>query len=188
MDTDEALRAVAESVDGLDAERALADAAHARGRGGLPARPRRVAQPDALLRQARPHGRDRRARPLHGAEHRPARRTGRELVAPGFQPFEVDRRAHHEPRARRRAAARARARATCSRPTPAASRPIEVARVLADTTTEPDPAAAEDALIRLSVAGGAKRAASSATTRSGTPPEPRLRLSSPSRATEPPMG
>ncbi len=29
--------------------------------------------------------------------------------------------------------------------------------MLADTTDEPDPAAAEDALIRLSVAGGAKR-------------------------------
>ncbi len=46
----------------------------ARGRGGLPARPRRDAQPDALLRHARPHGRDRRARPLHRAEHRAARR------------------------------------------------------------------------------------------------------------------
>ena len=35
----------------------------------------------------------------------------------------------------------------------------EVARVLADTTDEPDLAEAEDALIRLSVAGGAKRQA-----------------------------
>jgi hypothetical protein len=32
-----------------------------------------------------------------------------------------------------------------------------VARVLADTTDEPDLAEAEDALIRLAVAGGAKR-------------------------------
>jgi hypothetical protein len=33
----------------------------------------------------------------------------------------------------------------------------EVARVLADTTTDPDPAAAEDELIKLSVAGAARR-------------------------------
>ena len=33
----------------------------------------------------------------------------------------------------------------------------EVARVLADTTDDPDPATAEDELIRLSVAGGAAR-------------------------------
>jgi hypothetical protein len=35
----------------------------------------------------------------------------------------------------------------------------EVARVLADTTDEPDLAEAEDALIRLSVEGGARRQA-----------------------------
>jgi hypothetical protein len=34
---------------------------------------------------------------------------------------------------------------------------VEVARVLADTTDVPDSDAAEDALIRLAVAGGAKR-------------------------------
>ena len=62
----------------------------------------------------------------------------------------------------------------------------EVARVLADTTTEPDPAAAEDALIRLSVAGGAKRR-SSATTRSGRCLST-AHLVSPLRAAEPPMG
>ena len=50
MDEPETLRAVAESVDGLDAERAIADAGTRRGRGGLPARPRR----GALARSASP--------------------------------------------------------------------------------------------------------------------------------------
>ena len=115
MDEPEALRAVAESVDGLDAERALADAQHAGGRGGLPARPRRGALARALRRQARPHRRNRRARPLHRAEPRPAR--GRERARRARLPaVRGRRRARDEPRAAGRAPAGARARRRCSPP------------------------------------------------------------------------
>ena len=124
MDSDEALRAVAESVDGLDAERALADAGHARGRGGLPARPRRDAQPRSaspvtLGRTAATDGPDR-----YTAPSIVLRAGGRQLVAPGFQPFEAVDVLDHEPRARTPSAFRLPSLAgPARRPTPAASRP-----------------------------------------------------------------
>ena len=148
MDDPATLRTVAESVDGLDAERALADCAHAGGRAGLPARPRRGALAHALRRQARPHRRQRRARPLHRAEPRPARRGAR-ARRPGLPALRGGRRARHEPRAAGRAAAGALARLPCCGAYPGGLTTAEVARVLADTTDEPDLAEAEDALIRL---------------------------------------
>ena len=110
----------------------------------------------ALLGQARPHRRQRRARPLHRAEPRAARRRARAHRS-GLPAVRGRRRARDEPRAAGRAAARCPRSMRCSRPTPAGSTTAEVARVLADTTNEPDLAEAEDELIRLAVAGGAKR-------------------------------
>ena len=155
MDTDEALRAVAESVDGLDAERALADAAtpeveEAYERDRAESRnPTRFSV--KLGRTAATDGPDR-----YTAPSVVLRAEGRELVAPGFQPFEaVDVLVMNlVPDAERLPVP---ALADLLAAYPGGLTTIEVARVLADTTTEPDPAAAEDELIRLAVAGGARR-------------------------------
>jgi predicted DsbA family dithiol-disulfide isomerase len=155
MDEDEALRAVAESVDGLDAGRALADAAtpgveDAYQRDRAEARdPARFAV--TLGRTAATDGADR-----YTAPSLVLRAGGRELVAPGYQPFEVadtlvmnlapDAERLEVPELRDLLAAY-----------PGGLTTAEVARVLANTTDEPDLAAAEDALITLAVGGGASR-------------------------------
>jgi predicted DsbA family dithiol-disulfide isomerase len=155
MDEPEALRAAAESVEGLDAERALADAAtpeveeaYQRDRAETRS-PERFAV--KLGRTAASDGPDR-----YTAPSIVLRAEGRQLVAPGFQPFEaLDILVLNlVPQAERLPVP--------SLPGLLAAYPgglttAEVARVLADTTTDPDPAAAEDELIKLSVAGAARR-------------------------------
>jgi len=155
MDSDEALRAVAESVDGLDAERALADAttpeveeAYQRDRAET-RNPTRFSV--KLGRTAASDGPDR-----YTAPSIVLRAGGRELVAPGFQPFEaVDVLVMNlVPDAERLPVPEL---ADLLAAYPGGLTTAEVARVLADTTTDPDPAAAEDDLIRLCVAGAATR-------------------------------
>jgi hypothetical protein len=157
MDEPETLRAVAESVDGLDAERALADAHTAeveeayqqdRAESRSPAR-----FAVKLGRTAATDGPDR-----YTAPSLVLRAEGRESVAPGYQPFEaVDVLVMNlVPQADRLPVP--------SLPDLLAAYPgglttAEVARVLADTTDEPDLAESEDALIRLAVAGSARRQA-----------------------------
>jgi predicted DsbA family dithiol-disulfide isomerase len=155
MDGDEALRAVAESVDGLDAERALTDAgtpeieeAYQRDRAET-RNPTRFSV--KLGRTAASDGPDR-----YTAPSIVLRAGGRELVAPGFQPFEaVDVLIMNlVPDAERLPVPEL---ADLLAAYPGGLTTAEVARVLADTTTDPDPDAAEDELIRLCVAGVAKR-------------------------------
>lgn len=157
MDEPETLRAVAESVDGLDAERALAEAqtpqveeAYQRDRAEARS-PQRFAV--KLGRTAASDGPDR-----YTAPSLVLRADGRELIAPGYQPFEaVDVLVMNlVPQAERLPVP--------SLPELLAAYPgglttAEVARVLADTTDDPDPADAEDGLIRLAVTGGARRQA-----------------------------
>ncbi len=157
MDEDDALREVAGSIDGLDAERALADArsqeveeAYQRDRAETRS-PARFAV--TLGRTAASDGPDR-----YTAPSIVLRAGGRELVAPGFQPFEaVDVLVMNlVPRAERLPVP---ALEDLLAAYPGGLTTAEVARVLADTTTEPDMAAAEDDLIRLTVAGKARRQA-----------------------------
>jgi len=157
MDEDDALREVAGSIDGLDAERALADArsqeveeAYQRDRAETRS-PARFAV--TLGRTAASDGPDR-----YTAPSIVLRAGGRELVAPGFQPFEaVDVLVMNlVPRAERLPVP---ALEDLLAAYPGGLTTAEVARVLADTTTEPDLAAAEDDLIRLTVAGKARRQA-----------------------------
>ena len=86
------------------------------------------------------------------------RAEGRELIAPGYQPFEaVDVLVMNlVPQAERLPVPSLDALLAAY---PGGLTTAEVARVLADTTNEPDLAEAEDELIRLAVAGGAKRQA-----------------------------
>jgi predicted DsbA family dithiol-disulfide isomerase len=155
MDDEDALREVAASVDGLDAERAIADSqtpeveeAYQRDRAET-RNPARFAV--TLGRTAASDGPDR-----YTAPSIVLRAGGRELVAPGFQPFEaVDVLVMNlVPEAERLAVPSLEDLLAAY---PGGLTTAEVARVLADTTDEPDPAAAEDALIRLCVAGGASR-------------------------------
>ncbi len=155
MDEEDTLRAVAESVDGLDGERALADShtpeveeAYQRDRAET-RNPARFAV--TLGRTAASDGPDR-----YTAPSVVLRAGGRELVAPGFQPFEaVDVLVMNlVPDAERLPVP---ALEDLLAAYPGGLTTAEVARVLADTTTDPDPDAAEDALIRLCVAGAAKR-------------------------------
>ena len=157
MDEDDALREVAGSIDGLDAARALADArsqevedAYQRDRAETRS-PARFAV--TLGRTAASDGPDR-----YTAPSIVLRAGGRELVAPGFQPFEaVDVLVMNlVPRAERLPVP---ALEDLLAAYPGGLTTAEVARVLADTTTEPDMAAAEDDLIRLTVAGKARRQA-----------------------------
>ena len=157
MDEDDALREVAGSIDGLDAERALTDArsqevedAYQRDRAETRS-PARFAV--TLGRTAASDGPDR-----YTAPSIVLRAGGRELVAPGFQPFEaVDVLVMNlVPRAERLPVP---ALEDLLAAYPGGLTTAEVARVLADTTTEPDMAAAEDDLIRLTVAGKARRQA-----------------------------
>ena len=155
MDEDDALLTVARSIDGLDAERALADShtqavedAYQRDRAETRS-PVRFAV--TLNRTASSDGPDR-----YTAPSLVLRADGRELVAPGFQPFEaVDVLVMNlAPLAERLPVPSV---AELLAAYPGGLTTAEVARVLADTTDEPDLAAAEDALITLSVAGGAHR-------------------------------
>jgi Thioredoxin len=157
MDEDDALREVADSIDGLDAERALADSrsqevedAYQRDRAETRS-PARFAV--TLGRTAASDGPDR-----YTAPSIVLRAGGRELVAPGFQPFEaVDVLVMNlVPNAERLPVP---ALEDLLAAYPGGLTTVEVARVLADTTTEPDMAAAEDDLIRLTVAGKARRQA-----------------------------
>ena len=155
MDDPETLRIVAESIDGLDAERALADWAtpeveQAYQSDRAEARsPARFAV--TLGRTASSDGPDR-----YTAPSLVLRAEGRELIAPGYQPFEaVDVLVMNlVPQAERLPVPSLDALLAAY---PGGLTTAEVARVLADTTNEPDLAEAEDELIRLAVAGGAKR-------------------------------
>ena len=157
MDDPETLRALAESVDGLDAGRALADAqtpeveeAYQRDRAESRS-PERFAV--KLGRTAASDGPDR-----YTAPSLVLRAEGRELIAPGFQPFEaVDVLVMNlVPQAERLPVPALPALLAAY---PGGLTTAEVARVLADTTDEPNMATAEDELIRLSVVGGARRQA-----------------------------
>jgi hypothetical protein len=155
MDTDDALREVAASVDGLDVERVMTDldarvVEEAYQRDRAEARSP-VAFAVTLGRTAATDGPDR-----YTAPSLVLRAAGREVVSPGFQPFEVADVLvmNLAPRLERLPVP--------SLPDLLAAYPgglttAEVARVLADTTTDVDMTAAEDALIELSVAGGATR-------------------------------
>jgi predicted DsbA family dithiol-disulfide isomerase len=155
MDEEDTLRTVAESVDGLDAERAIADShtpevEDAYQRDRAEARdPVRFAV--KLGRTAATDGPDR-----YTAPSLVLRADGRELVAPGYQPFEaVDVLVMNlVPQADRLPVPSLEELLAAY---PGGLTTAEVARVLADTTNEPDLPAAEDALIRLCVAGGARR-------------------------------
>jgi hypothetical protein len=142
-------------VDGLDAERALADASTAEVEEAYQ-RDRAEARDPArfavtLGRTAASDGPDR-----YTAPSLVLRANGRELVAPGFQPFEVADTLvmNLAPGAERLPVPEL---PDLLAAYPGGLTTTEVARVLADTTDEPDPAAAEDALIRLAVGGRATR-------------------------------
>jgi predicted DsbA family dithiol-disulfide isomerase len=156
LDTEAALEAVADRVDGLDAERAVADlptAADAyRADRAEARRPSPVAV--ALRRTARSDGPERHTAPtliMRTAD-------GRTAVVPGFQPFEAADVAviNLEPRLQRLAPPNL---IDLLRAYPGGLTSQEVARVLADTTTPPDRAAAETALTELVAAGRARRCA-----------------------------
>ena len=156
MDDPETLRMVAESIDGLDAERALADWATPGGRAGLPERPRRGPR-----RRRASRSRSAAPPPATGPTATPRRASccgqkGASSIAPGYQPFEaVDVLVMNlVPQAERLPVPSLDALLAAY---PGGLTTAEVARVLADTTNEPDLAEAEDELIRLAVAGGAKR-------------------------------
>jgi predicted DsbA family dithiol-disulfide isomerase len=157
MDEPDTLRAVAESVDGLDAERALTDSRSPEVEEAYQRDRAESRSPTAfsvkLGRTARTDGPDR-----YTAPSLVLRADGRELVAPGFQPFEaVDVLVMNlVPQAERLPVPPLDELLAAY---PGGLTTAEVARVLADTTDDPDPAEAEDALIRLSVAGGARRQA-----------------------------
>jgi predicted DsbA family dithiol-disulfide isomerase len=155
MDDDETLRAVADSIDGLDAELALADShtpeveeayqrdrAEARNPTHLSVKLGRTSASDGPNRYTAPS--------------LVLRAEGRQLVAPGYQPFEaVDVLVLNlVPQAERLPVPSLEDLLAAY---PGGLTTAEVARVLADTTDEPDLPAAEDALIRLCVAGGAQR-------------------------------
>ena len=155
MDEDADLLTVAETVRGLDGERALGERALPEVEAAYQTdrEQARAAEPFAvtLNRTANTDGRDR-----YTAPSLVLKCEERTLVAPGFQPFEVYdvlvanldpgivRLPPPEP-------------LDLLRAYPGGLTTAEVARVLAETTTEPDPDAAEDALIRLAVAGEVSR-------------------------------
>ena len=155
-DRDDALLAIAQTVQGLDAERALAERArpeveHAYQADRAEARdPQRFAV--TLNRTASSDGPDR-----YTAPSLVLRRNGRELVAPGYQPFEVYDVlvANLDPEIERLAPPDP---LDLLHAYPGGLTTAEVTRVLAETTTDPNLAAAEDALIRLAVAGAIARA------------------------------
>jgi hypothetical protein len=157
MDTDEALREVAASVDGLVAAQALADISSQAVEDAYQADRAEARSPAAfavtLGRTAASDGPDR-----YTAPSLVLRSGGRELVSPGFQPFEVADVLvmNLAPQLERLPAPELPALLAAY---PGGLTTAEVARVLANTTTDPDLAAAEDALIALSVAGGAERRA-----------------------------
>jgi predicted DsbA family dithiol-disulfide isomerase len=155
MDEDDTLREVAESVDGLDAARALTDLESPAVEDAYQADRAEARSPTRfsvmLGRTAATDGADR-----YTAPSLVLRSGGRELVSPGFQPFEVADVLvmNLAPQLERLPVP--------DLPDLLAAYPgglttAEVARVLANTTTDPDSDAAEDALIALSVAGGARR-------------------------------
>ena len=154
-DSDQALLAIAQTVQGLDAERALGERAlgeveQAYQAGRAEARaPQRFAV--TLNRTAASDGPDR-----YTAPSLVLRRDGRELVAPGYQPFEVYDVlvANLDPEVERLAPPDP---LDLLHAYPGGLTTAEVTRVLAETTSDPDPAGAEDALIRLAVAGSAVR-------------------------------
>jgi protein-disulfide isomerase-like protein with CxxC motif len=156
LDTEAALGAVADRVDGLDAERAMAELDAAddayRADRAEARRPSPVAV--ALRRTARSDGPERHTAPtlILRADN------GRTAVVPGFQPFEAADVAlmNLEPRLRRLAPPTL---IDLLRAHPGGLTSQEVARVLADTTTPPDRAAAEAALTELVAAGRARRCA-----------------------------
>ncbi len=158
LDTEEALARVAEHVEGLDVERALADmhgdevgAAYSADRAQA-RRPSPVAV--TLRRTARSDGPERYTAPtlvLSAAD-------GRIAVVPGFQPLEAADVAlmNLEPRLQRLPPPDM---ADLLRRYPGGLTSQEVARVVADTTTAPDRAAAETALTGLAAARRARRTA-----------------------------
>jgi predicted DsbA family dithiol-disulfide isomerase len=155
MDSDEALREVAESIDGLDADRVMKDLDSQAVEDAYQAdrAESRAPAPFAVTlgRTASSDGPDR-----YTAPSLVLRSGGRELVSPGFQPFEVADVLvmNLAPQLERLPVPELPALLAAY---PGGLTTAEVARILANTTTDPDPGAAEDALIALSVAGGAER-------------------------------
>mgnify|MGYP000058818197 FL=1 len=157
LDEADGLRAVGRRVTGLDVERALADldgvdvlAEYGRSRE-VARRPSPVAV--ALRRTARSDGPERYTAPsllLAGSD-------GREVVVPGFQPFEAVDVAlvNLEPSLVRAAPPADVAEAIAAAPYGLTTQ--EAARVLADTTTPPDADAAESELLALAASGRATR-------------------------------
>jgi predicted DsbA family dithiol-disulfide isomerase len=158
LDTDETLARLAQRVEGLDIARALADmhgeevdAAYRADRAEARS-PSRVAV--ALRRTARSDGPERYTAPtlvLSAAD-------GGTAVVPGFQPLEAVEVAlmNLEPRLQRLPPPEP---VALLRAYPGGLTSQEVARVLADTTTAPDRAAAEVALTGLAANGRVQRRA-----------------------------
>jgi predicted DsbA family dithiol-disulfide isomerase len=155
MDTDDALREVAESIDGLDVARVMADLDSQAAEDAYQADRAEARSPAAfavtLGRTAASDGPDR-----YTAPSLVLRAGGRELVSPGFQPFEVADVLvmNLVPQLERLPVPEL---PDLLAAYPGGLTTAEVARVLANTTTDPDMDAAEDALIALSVSGGAQR-------------------------------
>jgi Thioredoxin len=155
MDEDDTLREVAGSVDGLDAAQAMTDLESPAVEEAYQADRAEARSPAPLAvtlgRTAASDGPDR-----YTAPSLVLRSGGRELVSPGFQSFEVADVLvmNLAPQLERLPVPEL---ADLLAAYPGGLTTAEVARVLANTTTDPDPAAAEDALIALSVAGGARR-------------------------------
>ena len=155
-DRDDALLAIAQTVQGLDAERALAERAMTEVEQAYQADRAEARDPQrfavTLNRTASSDGPDR-----YTAPSLVLRRDGHELVAPGYQPFEVYDVlvANLDPEIERLAPPDP---LDLLHAYPGGLTTAEVTRVLAETTTDPNLAAAEDALIRLAVAGAIARA------------------------------
>jgi 2-hydroxychromene-2-carboxylate isomerase len=159
LDTDAALHAVARSVAGLDADRAL-DAARGPEVAADYAAQRaeaRTAAPRAvtLRRTARSDGPERHTAPTLIFEAD----DGRRAIVPGFQPFEAAEVAlvNLEPRLARLPVPAGATAALAAWPGGLTSQ--ELARVLADTTAIVDRPAAETELTRLAAAGHVTRTA-----------------------------
>ena len=158
LDTDDALAAVADSVQGLDASQALSDSRSERVRAAYEADRLEARTPhpaaSALGRTANSDGAERHTAPtlLFTAE------DGRSVVVPGFQPFEACDVAliNLEPSL---------VRLPPPEPDdllaayPGGLTSQEVARVLADTTAPVDRPATEQALTHLAATGHARRMA-----------------------------
>ena len=155
MDLDESLREVASCVEGLDVERAMADRALPEVEAAYQADRAESRSPAAfavtLNRTAATDGPHR-----YTAPSLIFRSGGRELVAPGYQPFEVyDVLVANLVPTIERLPVPELPKVLAAYPGGLAT--VEVARVLAETTSAPDPQQTEAALIALTAAHQANR-------------------------------